>query len=61
LQAPAAVNRDMVQKLGCRCAAEKIGTVDLDAGFGEQPMMLFTNLPLRSRDSESLWWVAQIY
>lgn len=31
LQALAAVNRDVVQELGRRCAAEKIATVDLDA------------------------------
>lgn len=31
LQALAAVNRDVVQELGRRCASEKIATVDLDA------------------------------
>ena len=31
------------------------------AGFGEQPILLITNLKLRARDSESLWWAAQIY
>lgn len=31
------------------------------AGFGEQPIVLVTNLKLRARDSESAWWVAQIY
>ncbi len=31
------------------------------AGFGEQPILLVTNLKLRARDSESLWWAAQIY
>lgn len=31
LQGLAAVNRDVVQELGRRCAAEKIATVDLDA------------------------------
>ena len=31
------------------------------AGFGEQPIMLLANLKLRARDSESLWWAAQIY
>ena len=30
-------------------------------GFGEQPIMLLTNLKLRARDSENLWWAAQIY
>lgn len=31
------------------------------AGFGEQPIVLATNLKLRARDSESLWWAARIY
>ena len=31
------------------------------AGFGEQPIVLVTNLKLRARDSESLWWAARIY
>lgn len=31
------------------------------AGFGEQPILLLTNLKLRARDSESLWWAARIY
>jgi hypothetical protein len=31
------------------------------AGFGEQPIVLVTNLKLRARDSESLWWAAQMY
>ncbi len=31
------------------------------AGFGEQPILLLTNLKLRARDSESLWWGARIY
>ena len=31
------------------------------AGFGEQPILLVTNLKLRARDSESLWWAARIY
>ena len=31
------------------------------AGFGEQPILLVTNLKLRARDSESLWRAAQIY
>jgi hypothetical protein len=30
------------------------------AGFGQEPLLLLTNLPL-ARDSESLWWIAQIY
>jgi hypothetical protein len=31
------------------------------AGFGEKPMLLLTNLPMAARDSESLWWIVQIY
>jgi len=31
------------------------------SGFGEEPLMLLTDLPLAARDSESLWWVVQIY
>jgi hypothetical protein len=31
------------------------------AGFGEEPLMLLTNLPVRARDSQSLWWIVQIY
>jgi hypothetical protein len=31
------------------------------AGFGEQPILLVTNLKLRARDSETLWWAARIY
>jgi len=31
------------------------------AGFGKQPILLLTNLKLRARDSESLWWAARIY
>jgi len=31
------------------------------AGFGEQPIMFVTNLKLRARDSESVWWTARIY
>ena len=40
--------------------AEKLWLVVI-AGFGEQPMMLLTNLKLQARDSECLWWAAQIY
>jgi hypothetical protein len=40
--------------------AEKLWLVVI-AGFGEQPMMLLTNLKLRARDSECLWWAAQIH
>ncbi len=31
------------------------------AGFGEQPMMLLTNVKITARDSQSLWWIVQIY
>jgi hypothetical protein len=31
------------------------------AGFGEQPILLVTDLKLRARDSESVWWAARIY
>jgi hypothetical protein len=31
------------------------------AGFGEAPLMLLTNLPIGAKDSQSLWWVVQIY
>lgn len=31
------------------------------AGFGKEPMMLLTNALNGARDSESLWWIAQIY
>ena len=30
------------------------------AGFGKEPLLLLTNL-LGVRDSQSLWWIAQIY
>ena len=30
------------------------------AGFGAEPLMLITNLPLQAGDSQSLWWVVQI-
>ena len=31
------------------------------AGFGDEPMMLLTDLPLRAGDSQLLWWIVQIY
>ena len=31
------------------------------AGFGKQPILLLTNLLNGARDSQSLWWIAQIY
>jgi hypothetical protein len=30
-------------------------------GFGQEPLMLLTNLLARARDSESLWWIVEIY
>jgi len=40
--------------------SEKLWLVVI-AGFGEQPMMLLTNLEIAARDSQSLWWIVQIY
>lgn len=31
------------------------------AGFGEEPLLLLTNALVGARDSQSLWWIAQIY
>lgn len=31
------------------------------AGFGEESLMLLTNLPVVARDSQSPWWIVQIY
>jgi hypothetical protein len=31
------------------------------AGFGKEPMMLLTNALDGARDSDSLWWIVQIY
>ena len=31
------------------------------ADFGEAPLMLLTNLPVAAKDSQSLWWIVQIY
>ncbi|MGH7868305.1 MAG: transposase [Candidatus Dormibacteraceae bacterium] len=31
------------------------------AGFGEAPLMLLTDLPIAAKDSQSLWWIVQIY
>lgn len=31
------------------------------AGFGEEPLMLLTDLPVTAKDSQSLWWIVQIY
>jgi len=40
--------------------AEKLWLVVI-AGFGDQPMLLLTNLERAARDSQSLWWIVQIY
>jgi len=31
------------------------------AGFGPEPMMLLTNVPVVARDSQSVWWIVQIF
>jgi hypothetical protein len=31
------------------------------SGFGEEPLLLLTNVLGRARDSQSLWWIVQIY
>jgi len=31
------------------------------AGFGEERLMLLTNVAVRARDSQSVWWIVQIY
>lgn len=40
--------------------SEKLWLVVI-AGFGEEVMMLRTNLKIAVRDSQSLWWIVQIY
>jgi hypothetical protein len=40
--------------------AEQLWLVVID-GFGEVPLMLLTDLPVTAKDSQSLWWVVQIY
>jgi hypothetical protein len=40
--------------------AEQLWLVVID-GFGEEPLMLLTNVPIVAKDSQSLWWVVQIY
>ena len=35
-----------------------LGVID---GFGEAPLMLLTNVPIGAKDSQSLWWIVQIY
>jgi hypothetical protein len=31
------------------------------AGFGDEPLMLLTDIPVEAKDSQSLWWIVQIY
>lgn len=31
------------------------------AGLGGEPLILLTNLAVRARDSQSVWWIVQIY
>ena len=40
--------------------AEQMWLVVID-GFGEAPLMLLTDLPIAAKDSQSLWWIVQIY
>lgn len=40
--------------------SEKLWLVVI-AGFGEERLMLMTNLPVTAQDSQSVWWIAQIY
>lgn len=40
--------------------AEKLWLVVI-AGFGAEPMMLLTNVPVAAKDSQSVWWIVQIY
>jgi hypothetical protein len=40
--------------------AEKLWLVVI-AGFGQEPLMLLTDLPAAARDSQTLWWIVQIY
>jgi hypothetical protein len=39
---------------------EKLWLVVIE-GFGEERLMLLTNLPVGARDSQSVWWIVQIY
>jgi hypothetical protein len=40
--------------------AEQLWVVVI-TGFGEEPLMLLTNVPIAAKDSPSLWWIVQIY
>ena len=40
--------------------SEKLWLVVI-AGFGQENLMLLTDLPVAARDSQSVWWIVQIY
>ena len=40
--------------------SEKLWLVVI-AGLGGEPLILLTNLAVRARDSQSVWWIVQIY
>jgi hypothetical protein len=40
--------------------SEKLWLVVI-AGFGGEHLMLLTNVPVTARDSQSVWWIVQIY
>jgi len=40
--------------------SEKLWLVVI-SGFGEERLMLLTNVPVVARDSQSAWWIVQIY
>jgi hypothetical protein len=48
------------EPIGLPGHSEELGLVVV-AGFGKEPLMLLTNLPVAARDSQSLWWIVQIY
>ncbi len=45
----------------CLPGREEKMLVVVVTGFGQEPLMLLTNLLARARDSESLWWIVEIY
>ena len=63
------IDKEQEKSYELRYGAEPIRLVGRDeqlwlvviAGFGEKPILLVTNLKLRARDSESVWWAARIY
>jgi len=40
--------------------AEQLWLVGI-AAFGEAPLLFLTDLPIGARDSQTLWWIVQIY